>query len=383
MAEPQVTPNPMDVDVERGRPQSEEAPEATEATHVQETLEEKPLPDPWPEPEETIEMPKPEIIEEVPVISKPVEPTVHPKDLHFQELQKELADFLGQHIHKVVQLQTSLVGGSNSIRPRFARSDKDGDTMSGRASTGHFAVFSHMDLAGTRPTPMDIHLFSLDQFLTVHLENVNILQETLKGNVNGLPAPQPLSTIAETMIDSSSQYNSQMQQFAMLAITSILMSLFILAFLGLSYALIEPRHRRIPFSVSLLFALLCLGPLLLTIALSLWGIMSASWRRMRNMPESALQSHFHLHLGRQIQFCVSVAMFLPVVILAFYIFAAIAFPIVFLVLLLVASLLVVGSVFYRVPITFENVSTLILGTKGLERPNKQKRPAPRSRRSFY
>jgi hypothetical protein len=107
---------------------------------------------------------------------------------------------------------------------------------------------------------------------------------------------------------------------------------------------------------------------------------------MRGMPESSLQSQFHLHLARQVQFCVIIAIFLPVVMLSFYMFSAIPFPVVFLVVLLASAVVILGSVFYRVPITFENVSTLILGTRQVERPShslKPKRPTPKPRRSFY
>ncbi|TFK25324.1 hypothetical protein FA15DRAFT_359734 [Coprinopsis marcescibilis] len=372
MAEPSVA----DVDLERG-----DEPQADVNLGDKSLEKDKPLPEPKDSSDQVVSAVDEAAIDAGPVLSAS-------RETQLQELQKELQDFLGQHVGKVMQLQKTLM---DQMRPRppFAHamtvSDRDtaGDAVSaGRASTGNFAVFSHMDLGGTRTGPFDMHTYALDQFLAVHLENIQVLQETLnKGHPS---APAPLSTIAETSHDPGGHYNAQMQQFGILAVSSALLGIFILAFLSLSNWLIGPERNRIPFSVGLFFAYFCLALLLLSIALALWGIMSASWRRMRGMPESALQSHFHLHLGRQIQFCVGVAIFLPIILLSFYSFVSIAFPIVFLIMLLTISLLVVGCVFYRVPITFENVSTLILGTRHMERPSRsQKRPVPRSRRSFY
>lgn len=97
--------------------------------------------------------------------------------------------------------------------------------------------------------------------------------------------------------------------------------------------------------------------------------------------------NFSLYLGSQLLFggCVSFA--LPFILLSFYVFASVAFPVVFLVVGIVMGMLVVGSVVYKVPIGLHNVAVILGGsTRGMGLGGIEIRPVSWSgdrRGSFY
>jgi hypothetical protein len=116
----------------------------------------------------------------------------------------------------------------------------------------------------------------------------------------------------------------------------------------------------IPFNVSLLFSSFSLVFILIALVISLWGIVTTSMRRLEHRPPSLVQVHLHLLLSRQLQLSAIVTFVLPFMLLSFYTFSAIAFPIVLLVFMLVVCTVVGGCVVYRVPIGLESVSDIVM-----------------------
>ncbi|RXW21594.1 hypothetical protein EST38_g4276 [Candolleomyces aberdarensis] len=298
-----------------------------------------------------------------------------------QELQHELSDFLAQHVARTLNLQNSLHNEPLKLRKHSSAVMHERDntlfcdypaSVVTPPSSGNIAVYhqdpllSRLDIGITRPTPLDLHNDALARFLSMHMSNLQALQNSLL-RTHG--KPPTISVDGRGGVDSLSAGSSTMQEYADLVATSALEAIFIIAVLAFAYSIIGPQKHRIPFSVAMLFSFFSLSFLMLCLCLSLWGFLSASWRRLKHEPESQVQVNFYLFLGRQLQFCALSAFMLPLIMLTFYIFSGIAFPIVHLVFLLVASLLVLGSVVYRVPISLENVSSIVLSTRHMERPS--------------
>lgn len=117
---------------------------------------------------------------------------------------------------------------------------------------------------------------------------------------------------------------------------------------------------NIPFNVSLLFSSFSLAFLLIGLCISFWGIVTTSIRRLEHRPPSLVQVHLHLLLTRQLQLGALATFMLPFILLSFYVFSAIAFPVVLLVFMLVVCAVVGACVVYRVPIGLESVSDIVL-----------------------
>ncbi|KAF6756467.1 hypothetical protein DFP72DRAFT_1066813 [Ephemerocybe angulata] len=299
---------------------------------------------------------------------------IDPTQEQLKELQRELSDFLALHIAKSLNLQNSLHAPTDPLkllRKRGSTFERENASFVSPGSTGIIAAHSHeaplsrLDFGSSRGSPTDAHIAALDKFLGVHMNNLQALQDSM----NRGPQQKAMPSKVDVSSHGTPQGGHYTQEFAGLIAASILQAVFIVVFLSLTRSLMVLRNQRIPFDVAMLFSFFSLLFLILSLCLSLWGIMAASWRRLRNEPESQVQINFYLFLSSQLQFCGSVTFVLPFILASFYIFSGIAFPVVLLVFLLVVSMVVMGSVVYRVPISLENVSTIVLSTRHMERPS--------------
>ncbi|TEB31933.1 hypothetical protein FA13DRAFT_1774086 [Coprinellus micaceus] len=290
-------------------------------------------------------------------------PTNHQMFQELKALQTELSDFLVQHVAKTTNLQASLHPGDplKLLRKRGSAFERDNGSILSPGSTGiaansHEAPLSRLNL-GSEPgrTPVDLHKEALDIFLEGHLNNIHALQ----GSLNRTTGPRPTKLDASGGVFDGGDGLAEecVNEFVGSLLTSFFGAVFISLFMLLSHSILTRRFyplsqaqgttpnakeaqpslgkASIPFNVSLLFSSFSLVFILIALVISLWGIVTTSMRRLEHRPPSLVQVHLHLLLSRQLQLSAIVTFVLPFMLLSFYTFSAIAFPIVLLVFMLV------------------------------------------------
>ncbi|KAF8157151.1 hypothetical protein B0H34DRAFT_489234 [Crassisporium funariophilum] len=306
----------------------------------------------------------------------------------FQGLQYELQEFLTQHITKVRNLQGSIsnlepVGFKDDapatvlkvLNVATPRSDPESanavaDALSDKAICNQGALPSlpsqRSSINIPRP-PLDAHMQSLNGFLIAHMENIRVLQDALRLGGTEVPIHSNHSNgkaklmfpITRESNEKDRVYDALTSQFNMLVVIATFTAALIVGFLSLVNSIIGPSHRT-AFSVGMLFSILALSIHFGNIIVAGRGAAITSQHLATEDKERDLAYFkYYLSICEQMQFVATLLFIISIMIMAFYIFTSLAFPLVLLFLVILGALVVFGSAYWKVSITFRNLKFLV------------------------
>lgn len=132
-----------------------------------------------------------------------------------------------------------------------------------------------------------------------------------------------------------------------------------MAFLSLVRAIIEPYHQ-LAFNVGMLFAFFALFLHLGNIIVAGRGLaVTTEYLNNGNKDHDPEYFPYYLSICEQLQFAATLLFTTSIVILMFYIFISLAFPLVLVFMIVFTTLVVFWSAYWKVSITFRNLKFIV------------------------
>lgn len=311
------------------------------------------------------------------VISADVPANVVEAQATFQDIQHELQEFIFQHLSKIVALQKTISNHVHLDSPGSKIASSDGhetdanpnivvDAASDQANCNQGVMPSRHSSANPVRAPLESHLRSLNGFLDAHIENLHALQNSFR-SIGGkkLVATGIQKPMAAPSDVNDGFYDSLTQQFNMLVVISTFTAGLIVSFLSLVAQLIGSNHRT-PFNIGMLFAFFALAFHLGNLIVAGRGAaITAQHLVIGSKQYDPGYFRFYLSVCEQLQFAATLLFIVSIVILTFYIFISLAFPLVLLFISAIGALVVFWSSYWKVSITFRNFKFLVQNLRRL------------------